>query len=424
VKKAKPHLIWEGEWEIKDTTKKKEGKVLLSKKQLFVPNGNSPMEIAIRAHEYGHIKWSPLRLKLRDNLEREIFKGVEDCRINILLQEQGINLELLATPDEAKAWLEKWKLKSEIFDSDSSEYLALEYLAVLAYLYWEGYSGASFLRESLQRVISKEAMNLAQSCLSQLRKEPSLKCAVQCTKKIAQYFKDLERKSLPSSLFRGLIELSPVDKGKKLVSTDFEWANMEILKPRLVYPCRRALKDLRDIRLDAGFRLEASQVWRVWTDGVIWKERRKSVRESGTILLDMSASMGLSKEEVERLLLMNPGGILAGYASAPNSLAEGRLIILAKQGYYADIKEIGFLHGRGNTCDLLALEWLARQSKPRIWISDGIVTGVGDVHAPKQECDKILKILKDSQIVQYLSISAFFNGKKCKDFCIKSTLSV
>jgi len=370
VKKAKPHLIWEGEWEIKDTTKKKEGKVLLSKKQLFVPNGNSPMEIAIRAHEYGHIKWSPLRLKLRDNLEREIFKGVEDCRINILLQEH------------------------------------------------------SFLRESLQRVISKEAMNLAQSCLSQLRKEPSLKCAVQCTKKIAQYFKDLERKSLPSSLFRGLIELSPVDKGKKLVSTDFEWANMEILKPRLVYPCRRALKDLRDIRLDAGFRLEASQVWRVWTDGVIWKERRKSVRESGTILLDMSASMGLSKEEVERLLLMNPGGILAGYASAPNSLAEGRLIILAKQGYYADIKEIGFLHGRGNTCDLLALEWLARQSKPRIWISDGIVTGVGDVHAPKQECDKILKILKDSQIVQYLSISAFFNGKKCKDFCIKSTLSV
>jgi hypothetical protein len=33
---------------------------------------------------------------------------------------------------------------------------------------------------------------------------------------------------------------------------------------------------------------------------------------------------------------------------------------------------------RGNVVDLPALEWLARQPQPRVWLSDGAVTGVGD----------------------------------------------
>jgi len=35
--------------------------------------------------------------------------------------------------------------------------------------------------------------------------------------------------------------------------------------------------------------------------------------------------------------------------------------------------------GGGNIVDGPALEWLAAQAEPRIWISDGVVTGVNDV---------------------------------------------
>ena len=35
--------------------------------------------------------------------------------------------------------------------------------------------------------------------------------------------------------------------------------------------------------------------------------------------------------------------------------------------------------GGGNGCDGLALRWLLKQAKPRVWVSDQGVTGVGDI---------------------------------------------
>jgi hypothetical protein len=34
--------------------------------------------------------------------------------------------------------------------------------------------------------------------------------------------------------------------------------------------------------------------------------------------------------------------------------------------------------GGANVVDFPALQWLAKQSKPRFWVSDGQVTGIGD----------------------------------------------
>lgn len=42
--------------------------------------------------------------------------------------------------------------------------------------------------------------------------------------------------------------------------------------------------------------------------------------------------------------------------------------------------------GSGNVVDLPALEWLAKQPEPRLWVSDGRVSGVGD-----EGCEKILE---------------------------------
>jgi hypothetical protein len=56
---------------------------------------------------------------------------------------------------------------------------------------------------------------------------------------------------------------------------------------------------------------------------------------------------------------------------------EGELVIVAKDAHRAkkdDLKSMGI----GNIIDEHALNWLAAQAAPRIWISDGGVTGVGD----------------------------------------------
>ena len=42
--------------------------------------------------------------------------------------------------------------------------------------------------------------------------------------------------------------------------------------------------------------------------------------------------------------------------------------------------------GSGNVVDLPALEWLSRQPEPRLWVSDGCVTGVSD-----QGCEVIMR---------------------------------
>ena len=49
--------------------------------------------------------------------------------------------------------------------------------------------------------------------------------------------------------------------------------------------------------------------------------------------------------------------------------------------------------GRGNIIDEPALEWLAHQGGPRLWISDGGVTGVGDTTsaALQRRCKEIVE---------------------------------
>lgn len=48
--------------------------------------------------------------------------------------------------------------------------------------------------------------------------------------------------------------------------------------------------------------------------------------------------------------------------------------------------------GGGNVVDLPALEWLARQHAPRIWVSDGRVTGVHDTPCPElwRRCKRVV----------------------------------
>jgi hypothetical protein len=85
--------------------------------------------------------------------------------------------------------------------------------------------------------------------------------------------------------------------------------------------------------------------------------------------------MSLEAESLDRLLLATPPGTRVAIYSGSED--RGTLRIVA-EGTRRAASEHLKTPGRGNIVDLPALEWLARQPQPRVWVTDGGVTGVGD----------------------------------------------
>jgi hypothetical protein len=109
------------------------------------------------------------------------------------------------------------------------------------------------------------------------------------------------------------------------------------------------------------------------TDRAVFRRRARS--GGATVLVDASGSMPIAAPDLDRFLLEAPvGARVAAYAGHRDA---GELRIVADGGRRAVAESLGGF-GRGNIVDLPALEWLARQRRPRLWVSDGGVTGVGD----------------------------------------------
>jgi hypothetical protein len=118
--------------------------------------------------------------------------------------------------------------------------------------------------------------------------------------------------------------------------------------------------------------------------------RRRARRAGGTLLVDTSGSMSLEVADLDRLLLATPLGMRVAIYSGSGEV--GELRIVADGGRRA-VSEHLARFGSGNVVDLPALEWLAKQSLPRLWISDGGVTGVGDrgSQALKRRCEALCR---------------------------------
>ncbi len=124
---------------------------------------------------------------------------------------------------------------------------------------------------------------------------------------------------------------------------------------------------------------------RLPVDGRVFLRRRK--QRGGTILIDASGSMRFGPCDLERITAAAPLATVAVYAGHKRS---GTLTIVAARGRMARPDDIRAAScGRGNVIDGPALRWLAGQQEPRIWVSDGHVTGVGDNPSPDLMVDAI-----------------------------------
>jgi hypothetical protein len=125
------------------------------------------------------------------------------------------------------------------------------------------------------------------------------------------------------------------------------------------------------------FRDEGSAMtapYRMCVDGRVFCRKQKS--KGGTVLVDGSGSMSLSPLDIERIVAAAPASTVAVYCG---SGTRGTLTVLAEHGRV--VNREGLLNARrsnGNVVDGPALEWLGKQSEPRVWVSDGFVTGQHD----------------------------------------------
>jgi hypothetical protein len=119
---------------------------------------------------------------------------------------------------------------------------------------------------------------------------------------------------------------------------------------------------------------------RYLSDRRVFGHRRRV--PGGAVLIDASGSMHLSAAHVDRIVAAAPGAHVLGYAA---SLERGVLRVLARDGRRVAPEDCDFSGvGTSNVIDLPALEYLARlRVQPRLWISDGLVTGIGDRTGPE-----------------------------------------
>jgi hypothetical protein len=149
------------------------------------------------------------------------------------------------------------------------------------------------------------------------------------------------------------------------------WGEMEIEDVPLTedIAIRRAMRTQR--HADAGVTI--GSIERIATDQHIFKEVH--LVNKGTVLIDTSGSMSLEPDQVYELATQCPAVTVAVYCGSGSG---GVLRIVCHRGHIALNPRDYHPELGGNIIDGPALDWLATQESPRIWVSDGLVTGVDD----------------------------------------------
>ena len=134
---------------------------------------------------------------------------------------------------------------------------------------------------------------------------------------------------------------------------------------------------------DMGTRMRSLD--RIISDSKVFERRKKL--QGGTVLVDCSGSMGWEIEDLMTLLRAAPAATVALYAGTTCGnhtvlgtelpANSGVVRVVVHRGHIAGEQYCHFPFG-GNVIDSPALQWLGTQAEPRIWVSDGNVTGCNE----------------------------------------------
>ena len=115
--------------------------------------------------------------------------------------------------------------------------------------------------------------------------------------------------------------------------------------------------------------------------------------QGGVVIIDLSGSMSLSRDEVKEMMIACAGVTVIGYSGYYGGTEEPNTYILADKGKIC--AELPRVHG-GNACDLPVAEYAVQRKQnpkaPVIWITDGYTYGAGGTgYIDELECAKFAK---------------------------------
>lgn len=120
--------------------------------------------------------------------------------------------------------------------------------------------------------------------------------------------------------------------------------------------------------------------------------RRTTKQYGASVLIDDSGSMGWTAKQIDNILIKIPGVIIGVYAGRGGA---GILRIVAKDGKRVEDPQDLKIPMGGNQIDKPALEWLASQVEPRIWVSDGQVVSVSHGYTREAVQDCLTVVIKN-----------------------------
>lgn len=324
------------------------------------PLDNSKQSLSIRAHEYGHLaihKFAPSLDGLDKEVSQDWYQIGLDNVVNGFCAARGVDVSGL--PIAARCPPDTARLTR-----------ALHALQTLSFKKRKSFQGLSATDVELLQKASKKLRNMGSEA-RQCGCSKSTFLAV--IRKLEDHFGhepiDSGRTDLVKLIAHG-------EKAGECSDDKPEWCKCS-LEIRILDKSihRKYLARKRKAGFYGAFRNPLRTLIPAF-DGMAWCLKQK--RQGGTILLDQSGSMDLDESQIIKLLEDAPQATIAAYSSGKDDC--GTIRIYAQGGKYASNTSAPSMGGNG--VDGPALDWLAKQSKPLVWICDGVVTGVGDEDHP------------------------------------------
>ncbi len=367
------------------------GKVDKINRHLHVPLRSDGRPVS--RHELAHVHWSP-RCLPRVRFHPAVLHAVEDARINLGLEKVSLPMEL---DGEQRTYLRLLGLR-DLKDGRAADFV-LRWVASLgtsadaeltSVAGEEGPGAAAVAERLVKRVrirLERErsgavapfaagvsaARELAQDLRARGALDPDFReitLEISCCEKSP--FAEVGRSRHGSRLLRGgpRRDASDPRAGKP--------GEMRVVEAPLDLPHAAARRGLRRSWRSANEGSRLGRLHRFYLDRAVF--RRPLRRWGGSVLIDTSGSMRLGSDDIDAILAASMGVALVAIYSG--SEGEGELRVVARGGRRAATEQLEPFGG-GNIVDLPALDWLARQPRPRIWVSDGGVTGIGDHPSPE-----------------------------------------
>jgi hypothetical protein len=415
---AAPEVTRPGDWTVREGA----GWVNMATREMAIPMSDSPEDRHVRAHELLHTRATPQELPARARaagVSWNAFQGCEDGRLGTIARQHRIRalLDAGAISEEAcfKSCEQRIAAIRRAHTGGNRDGLAHTGLSRNANSQSVPAGGASGLPAlpgqsparlahelacaalattctPLQGIIGEA---IAEACVSEPETMP--RALSYMLPRVIATARGMLQPHDPDSTIRAaahldtLLQLDPEegdesdDNGSKGLNHDPHRINpgegsqegcradpnaITAIRPPLAAKGNQQRQRVRRRSTDAGRLTRPQEALRMDGTGAPFTRTRRQA--AGTVVIDVSGSMHLEHEHLQRIIAAAPGALILTYANDRDE--HGRAVVRIVGEHGRIIAPADMSTGGGNLDDASVLAWAAKHGPagPRVWVSDGM----------------------------------------------------